>query len=82
MARRIRIRLVRDDLGALDLLSMGGFHVTAHAVPNPHAPRWRRWRRRGNPAGRKPLVALLPILARKLRHRGRRHDQSGINRPH
>jgi hypothetical protein len=82
MARRIRIRLVRDDLGALDLLSIGGFHVSPHGPVNPRAPRWRRWRRRAKPAGRKPLVALLPILARKLRQRGRRHDQSGLNRPH
>jgi len=82
MARRLRIRLVRDDLGALDLLSIGGFHVTPHAAPNPRKPRWRRWRRRAKPAGRKPLTGLLPILARKIRERRGRHDSSGLNRPH
>jgi len=80
MARRIRIRFVRDDLGALDLLSMGGFRVTS--PPPPRVPRWRRWRRRAKPAGKRPLVALLPAIARKLRHRGRGHGASGINRPH
>jgi len=82
MARRLRIRLVRDNLGALDLLSMGGFHVTPRATPGPRGPRWRRWRRRVKPAGRKPLVALLPMLARKLRDRGRRPDSTGTSRPH
>jgi len=80
MARRIRIGLVRDDLGALDLLSMGGFRVTPPSPPRK--PRWRRWRRRAKPAGKRPLAALLPMIARKLRHRERRHGVSGDGRPH
>jgi hypothetical protein len=68
MARRIRIRLVRDDLSALDLLSMGGFHVSPPSPSGRRGPKWRRWRRRTKPAGKRPLVALLPMIARKLRH--------------
>jgi hypothetical protein len=71
MARRLRIRLLRDDLSALDLLSMGGFHVSPPNSPGRRGPRWRRWRRRAKPAGKRPLVALLPTIARKLRHRGK-----------
>lgn len=81
MARRLRIRLVRDDLGALDLLSMGGFGVTP-PPPGRRGPRWRRWKRRPKPAGKRPLVALLPMLARKLRHRAKGPGPSGMNRPH
>lgn len=80
MARRIRIRLVRDDLGALDLLSMGGFHVASDFSPvRRPGPRWRRWRRRSKPQGRRKLTALLPAIARKLRQRGK--DAAG-HRPH
>ncbi len=78
MARRLRIRLLRDDLSGLDLLSMGGFHVSPPG-PGRRDPRWRRWRRRTKPAGKRPLVALLPAIARKLRHpRGK----SAGHRPH
>jgi hypothetical protein len=78
MARRLRIRLVRDDLSALDLLSMGGFHMSPPSPPGRRGPRWRRWRRRTKPAGKRPLVSLLPMIARKLRHRGK----STQHRPH
>jgi len=81
MARRLRIRLVRDDLSALDLLSMGGFRVTPPGQLNSRGPRWRRWRRRPKPAGKRPLVALLPMIARKLRQRGKGRG-AGIGRPH
>jgi len=70
MARRLRIRLIRDDLSALDLLSMGGF-VSPSPPPGRRGLRWRRWRRRAKPAGKRPLASLLPMIARKLRHRGK-----------
>ena len=59
---------MRDDFSALDLLSIGGFRLSA-PVWEPvgdHTPRLPTRRRSPSPAARR-LAALLPMIGRKFR---------------
>lgn len=81
MQRPKKLRLVRDNFNALDLLSMEGFRAPppAKAGVVPKVKRLRRWRRRRSEAApKRPFAALLPLIGKKFRNRGR-HDGPGRN---